>query len=170
MDARILVKGLGMLALISSLASLGIALGHAGEETRGIPRFPTPSARALADSKLAAEARHIDRNAVGGTLVARFLGAEFGMSEDAVLAQKESLGASWGNLTIAHTLAASDKPGMSVAQVLQLHERGMGWGQVAAGLGFNLGNAIRAVNEESRVARGSTKADGRVAPIRGYGF
>lgn len=170
MDARILVKGLGVLAFISSIAALGIALAHAGEGVRHIPRSSTPRALALADSKLAAEARHIDRISVGETLVARFLGAEFGMSEDAVVAQKESLGASWGNLTIAHTLAASDKPGMTVAQVLQLHDHGMGWGQVAAGLGFKLSDAIRAVNEESRVARGSCKADGRVMPIRGYWF
>jgi len=92
------------------------------------------------------------------------------MSEEAIIAQKQDLGTSWGNLTVAHTLAASDRQGMTVAQVLQLHDRGMGWGQVAAALRFELNDAVRAVNAERRVARGLMKPDGKAAPIGGDGF
>jgi hypothetical protein len=120
---------------------------------------------APADRELAARARDIDRASVGDTRVAGFLAAEFGMSEQAVITEKKDLGASWGNLTIAHTLAAGDNQGMTVAQVLQLHDRGMGWGQVAAGLRFKQDEAVRAVNAVSRVARGREKADGNAAPI-----
>ena len=91
-------------------------------------------------------------------------------SEEAIIAQKQDLGTSWGNLTVAHTLAASDRQGMTVAQVLQLHDRGMGWGQVAAALRFELNDAVRAVNAERRVARGLMKPDGKAAPIGGDGF
>jgi hypothetical protein len=97
------------------------------------------------------------------------LGAEFCVSEEAIVTERQDLGASWGNLTIAHTLAASDKQGMTVTQVLQLHDRGMGWGQIAAGLGFRLDDAVRAVNAESRVARGRVKADGRTVRIGAIG-
>jgi hypothetical protein len=99
--------------------------------------------------------------------VARDLGAEFGMSREAILAQKDDLHASWGNLTIAHTFAARDGGGMTVAQILQLHDRGMGWGQIAAGLRFNMRDAVTAVNAASGVARGITKADGKAVSAGG---
>jgi hypothetical protein len=45
----------------------------------------------------------------------------------------------------------------------------MGWGQVAAGLGLNLGSAVSSVNAESRVASGLERADGKVATMHGEG-
>jgi hypothetical protein len=161
----ILAKGFGALALMSAVTVLGAAAGRTGDGARRGSTRSSPQARASTDRTLAAKARSIDRASVGETHVAKFLGAEFGMSEEAIVTEKNDLGASWGNLTIAFTLAASDKQGMTPAQILDLHERGMGWGQVAAGLGFNLDDAVRAVNAESRVARGRTKADGKAAPI-----
>ncbi len=89
------------------------------------------------------------------------------MSREAILAQKDDLHTSWGNLTIAHTFAASDRGGMTVAQILQLHDRGMGWGQIAAGLRFNMRDAVTAVNVESRVVRGIKRADGKAVSIGG---
>lgn len=157
-----------MVLLITSVA--GIAFGHVGAGRRRAPVVPTPGACAFADWKLAAVAEGIDRASVGETRVASLLGLEFGMSEEAVAAQQGTLGASWGDLTIAHTFAASDKPGMTVAQMLQLHARGMGWGQVAAALRFQLADAVRAVTAESRVARGRAKPDGKVAWIESGGF
>jgi len=158
------------MALISAIMVLGTGIGHTGYGRGGGPRISTQQARSAADLYLAARARDIDRASVGETRVARFLGVEFGMSEEAIIAEKKDLGASWGNLTIAHTLAASDAQGMSVAQVLFLHDRGMGWGQIAAGLRFRLDDAAGAVNAESRVARGLEKADGKTARIGSDGF
>lgn len=163
MVPRILTYGLGAMAVLSALAVLGAADG------RPVPEWgpSTPKTRASADRKLAAQCRAINRASVGETRVANFLGAEFAVSEQAILEEKRTLGASWGNLTIAHTLASSDQHGMTVAQVLHLRDSGLGWGQVAAGLGMNLGDVIRAVTTEGRVAMGRAKADGHVAPVRG---
>jgi hypothetical protein len=124
----------------------------------------------LVDRELAAAAREIDRASVGQTRIATFLGAEVGMSPDAILAEQRDLRVSWGNLTVAHTLSASDRGGMTVAQVLFLHDRGMGWGQIAAGLRFKLVDAVQAVNAESLVARGRARADGKAARIAADGF
>ena len=102
---------------------------------------------------------------VGPSRVASFLADEFGITEETIIAQKQDLRVSWGNLTIAHTFAANDEEGVTVAQLVQLHHRGFGWGQVAASLGFGLDEAIRAVSSESRVARGRARADGMAARI-----
>jgi hypothetical protein len=159
---RILTYGLGAMAVISTLAVLGATDG------RPVPEWgpSTPKSRASADRILAAKSRDINRASVGETRVAAFLGAEFGMSEQEIVEERMALGASWGNFTIAHTLATSDKQGMTVAQVLQLHDSGLEWGQVAAGLGMNLDDVVRAVATETHVAMGRAHADGKVAPIR----
>ena len=57
----------------------------------------------------------------------------------------------------------------SVQQLMEMRDGGMGWGQIAAGLGLNLGSMVSAVKSESRVAEGQTKADGRVAVIHAQG-
>jgi len=167
---RGLARGLGVMALISIILTLGAAVGRTGYRPGHEPRTSTQQDRVSADRELAGMARDIDRASVGETRVAAFLGAEFGMSAAAILAERRDLGASWGNLTIAHTLSASDKQGMTPAQVLQLHVRGMGWGEVAAGLRFRLDDTIRAVRAVSRVARGLMKADGKAASISGDGL
>ena len=159
-----------VLAMITAVAVLGTAVGYTVDSPGHGSSISTPQSRTAADIALAAQATGINRASVGETRVAKFLGAEFGMSEGAITTQRNQLGASWGDLTIAHTLAASDEEGMTAAQILQLHDRGMGWGQVAAGLRFKLGDTVRAVSEESRVARGRAKANGRAAPIGRYGI
>jgi len=156
--------------LIATIVFLGTAVGNTGDGPAHGSRSSNSQARASADRELAAEARNINRASVGETHVARYLGVEFGIGEEAITAEKRDLGASWGNLTIAHTLAASDKQGMTVAQVLQLHDRGMEWCEVAAGLGLDLHDTVSAVNAESRVARGRATAAGKVMRIGAGGF
>jgi len=153
------------MALVSVLLPLGAAVGQAGNGRGQGPHASTEQDRVSADHEMAAAAREIDRASVGETRVATFLAAELGTSAEAVLAERRDLRVSWGNLTIAHTLSASDRGGMTVAQVLLLHDRGMGWGQVAAGLRLTLADAVLAVRAESRVARGRERADGKMAPI-----
>ena len=169
MVSRIFGIGLGVMALISAITVFWTAVGN----TRDRPGLGSGSSTrqvcASADRELDAKVRDIDRASVGETGVAGFLAADLGVSEEAITAEKRALGASWGDLTIAHTLAASDMQGMTAAQVLQLHDRGMGWGQVAAGLHFKLDDVVRAVNDESRVASGRAKADGKMTQIAGNG-
>src|SRR5690242_21895752 len=101
---RGLARGLAGMALISVLLPLGAVVGHAGSRRGG--RASTQRERVSVDRQLAAAAREIDRASVGETRVAAFLGAEFGMSTEAILAEQRDLRVSWGNLTVAHTLSA----------------------------------------------------------------
>jgi len=158
------------MALVSAAVVFATGIGPTRHGRGDGPRISTLETRLAADLDLAATARDIDRASVGETPVARFLGVEFGMSTEAILAEKRAVGASWGDLTIAHTLVASDTRCMAVSQVLHLHDLGMGWGQIVAGLRFRLDDAVKAVNAESRVARGLQKADGRIARIRADGL
>jgi hypothetical protein len=155
------------LGVTAMCTSLGMVVGYPGAGAGHHSERVSALGCASVDRELFAKARGIDRAAVGVNHVASRLAAEFGMSEDAIVAQRENLRTSWGNLTIAHTFAVSDKGGMTVAEILQLHDRGMGWGQIASGLRFKLDGAVRAVSVESRVARGRAKADGKTARIGG---
>ena len=98
---------------------------------------------------------------------AKNVAAEFGTTSQAIMDEKNELKASWGNLMIAHTLASNTTSGMSVAQLMELKSSGMGWGQIAAGLGLDLGSVVSAVKSEARVANGTAHADGHVAVIHG---
>lgn len=128
-------------------------------------------ARQNAEAKMdaAVKAVNAEAQAKGDAQVAARLAAEFGMTAEALLAEKQSLDASWGQLVIAHSLIANSATAVTVENLIQLHQEGTGWGQIAAGLGLRLGDAVSAIRAESRVAAGLAKADGRVAAIRGEG-
>jgi hypothetical protein len=128
-------------------------------------------ARQNAEAKMDAAVKAVDAEAQanGDAKIAARLAAEFGMTAEALLAEKQSLGVSWGQLMIAHSLMANSATVVTAENLLQLREEGAGWGQIAAGLGLRLGDAVSAIRAESRVATGLAKADGRVATIRGEG-
>ncbi len=127
------------------------------------------TARHKADARLQATAQRVDRVNAAAQMMAQRLAGEFGGTADAMLDQQAELDASWGELWIAHTLKASAQTSLTAAQLVTLHEEGNGWGEIAAGLGLNLGDAVSAVKAESRVASGDVTADGRVAAIGGEG-
>lgn len=128
-------------------------------------------ALAKAEAQLQLTARRVDAGAEaqGNTVVAKRLATEFGMSTEALLAEKAALGVSWGHLMIAHALDANATTDVTVEQLITMHAEGMGWGRIAAGLGIELGSAVSSVNAEARVAQGLAKADGRVSAMRGEG-
>jgi hypothetical protein len=127
-------------------------------------------ARAKAEAKLEASAKKTDAEAQRGEgRVAERLAVEFGMTADALMAEKQELGCSWGELMIAHSLDANTTTEITTAQLVQLRKDGTGWGQIAAGLGLKLGEAVSAAQAESRVAAGLAKPDGKVAVIHGEG-
>src|SRR5437899_10397045 len=70
---------------------------------------------------------------------------------------------------IALALSANAKASVTAEQLLQLRADHMGWGQIAAGLGLDLGDAVSAAKAEARVAAGLAKPDRRVAVIHGEG-
>lgn len=123
-------------------------------------------ARAKADTKLGAAAKKADANAAskGEATVAARLAAEFGMTADDLSAERQSLGCPWGELMIAHSLRAMSTTEISVPDLLELR-KDTGWGQIAAGLGLKLGEAVGAVQAEERVAAGLAEPDGKVAAI-----
>ena len=70
---------------------------------------------------------------------------------------------------IAHTLMSNASAEVTARQVFDLRTEGMGWGQIAHGMGLKLGPSLTAVKSEARVARGLEKADGKVSTIAGPG-
>src|SRR5207244_1169896 len=117
------------------------------------------AARAKAEARLEASAKRADdeAKATGDAKVAARLATEFGMTAEALMAEKNDLSTSWGQLMIAHSLAANSKTDLTVAQLIQLRGE-MGWGQIAAGLGLKLGETVSAVRAESKVATGTATA------------
>ena len=125
---------------------------------------------ASADAKLEAGAKAVNAEAEKGEdQVATRLAGEFGMTAEAMTEEKSSFDCGWGELMVAHTLAANAGADVTVEQLFAMRKDGEGWGRIAAGLGFNLGQAVSAVKAEGRVANGLAKADGHVAVIHGPG-
>jgi hypothetical protein len=147
------------------------AATHAGDVVAGIrERAARVNEKATMkwDSDVAASVEQADRaGAADGQQIATRLGTEFGVSPDAITAEKSDLHTSWGELMIAHTLMANSTTDVTAKDLFDLRAQGMGWGQIAIGMGFRLGDAISAVKAEGRVASGLDKADGKVAAIRG---
>lgn len=164
-------RSIGFLIVLAMLAFVGSALGQSTDEVKQKAAKVSSKARSSADKKMEASAKDLDRVVIsdGEDKVAARLGTQFGMTPEAITAEKNQLATSWGNLTIAHTLAANAKGDITVAQLVQMHDSGMGWGQIAAGLGFKLGETISAVRAEDRVAKGLSKPSGKVATIHGEG-
>jgi hypothetical protein len=99
-------------------------------------------AQGEAQAKLDAVAQKVDAVAAksGDAKLSSQLAGELGTSPATLL--EERADASWGALVIAHRLAASaDVP---ASALLDLHEDGMGWGTIAAGLGFSTSQAVQA--------------------------
>jgi len=144
---------------------------HAREAIEKRAAKVSAQAKAKAETELTTTADQVNKSASveGEATVATRLAAEFGMTPDALTAEKKTLDVSWGQLMIAHAIDANTKSGVTVEQLVTMNKDGMGWGQIAAGLGLQLGSVVSSVNAESRVAHGLDKADGHVAAMRGDG-
>jgi hypothetical protein len=82
-----------------------------------------------------------------------------------MMSERGSMDVGLGDLVIAHTLKANAKNEVTTEQLFQLRQEGMGWGQIAYGMGFNLDATTTAVRSEADVASGTLKTDGKVALI-----
>jgi len=129
------------------------------------------NACAQADAKMSTTVNNVNAEARqdGSSRVAGRLAGEFRTSAEALAAERNQLDASWGDLTVAHTIAANSKTAVTADQLLQLRSEGTSWGRLAAGLGLELGSVVSAVRTEGRVATGLVAADGRVSAIHGEG-
>jgi hypothetical protein len=127
-------------------------------------------ARADADAKLEATEKTVDSDAEKGEdKVANRLATEFKTTAQVMMDEKTKYGTGWGSLMIANTLMANAKGGVTLDQLFALRTSGEGWGQIAAGLGMKLGDAVKAANAGEHVANGMTKP-GAVPAIHGDGL
>ena len=161
----------GTSASTSTSADAGADVSQLRERIEKKSERTSAQVRAKAETRLDAAAQGVEKTAAGqgDEKVAGRLAAEFGTTTQAMLDEKQALGASWGNLMIAHTLASNASTDVTVEQLMQMKSDGMGWGKIAAGLGLNLGSVVSSVGAEGRVANGLTKPDGKVAVIHGEG-
>jgi hypothetical protein len=120
-----------------------------------------------AEARLRAISRSIDEVAsrLGETQVAARMATEFGLSSVTARNEVEATGTTWGDWTIAHTLDASAGGNLDASDLLAMHEEGLGWGEISAGLMLDPSQAASAVQAELDVASGLARADGRVATI-----
>ena len=118
------------------------------------------------ETRLASFADQIDLEAGSASnTVAQRLSAEFGVNVPDLAVEHERTHASWGDLMIAHTLQSNARFAISPAQIFELHQGGMAWTMVAHGLGLSVEPFVSAVENETRVALGQDKADGKVPAI-----
>jgi hypothetical protein len=124
-----------------------------------------PKVCADTDQKLQGTVRAIDKEASknGDRVVSARMFAEFRVPVETIQAERTRLSASWGELVVAHTLRAN-APGVTIDQLFDMRAEGLGWGQIAFGLGLSQKEVADAVRAEGRVVRGQSKPDGTPSP------
>jgi len=124
--------------------------------------------RADVDKKLDEIEKQIENETIakGDATVAGRISGEFGLTADALTAERSQYSRGWGELLVAHTILANTKAPITMADVFQLRSQGTGWGVIAAGLDLKLGEVVAAVRTEGRVATGLAKGDGKPAMIQ----
>ena len=136
------------------------------EEIRTRAREMPASKRESVEKQLVTSSKRVDTDAakLGEIPVRDRLAAEFGMEPETLAAQREHFGMGWGELMMAHTLVANANGELTIEQIDALRREGLGWGELAHGLGLNTTGFVTAVKNEVSVARGTAKPDGK-APV-----
>jgi len=123
--------------------------------------------RDRAEARLAVTSRKVNAHAArtGDEKMAETLGNEFGVAPTVLLDEKRDLGVTWAEVMIAHVLGANSHFA-SPREIVEIERQGLGWGQIAAGMGFGLRETVRAAQRECRVAIGTSKAGSGIAVLR----
>ena len=124
------------------------------------------------ETKVGANIKSVDTEAAKeGSKVPDRLAKQLGITPDALVAEKAKFNAGFGELMIAHLLLSNEKSTSTVTldDLFKLHQDGMGWGQIAHGMGLKLGDLVSAANSVERVATGKGKVDTKTPRIRGEG-
>lgn len=121
-----------------------------------------PDEGSKAEQQLESAAKDLDSDAAqkGDAAVASRLATRFGLTTDELLSDRSKLGGGWGEVLIAQTLISDSKSGLTIDQVQTLRSEGMGWGQIARGMGVKLGTVVRAVKSEAGSDKGAPKSGG----------
>jgi hypothetical protein len=124
-----------------------------------------------ATAAIDAAVNDVEKNAAtdGDQKIAERLGGEFGVTPETLIGEKNDLKVSWGQLMLARTLTANSAAELSTRQMFDLRNEGMSWPQIASGMGLKLGEVLNAAKAEAKVAKGLSKADGKVAVVHGEG-
>lgn len=93
--------------------------------------------------------------------VAGRLAAEFGGMPEQYLGEKERLKTGWGELSIAHTILSNVQTTVTIDQLYDLRQEGLGWGQIAHGFDMNVGDFVKTAHAKGRAAVGTPGAVGR---------
>ena len=161
---RVTGGGVGVLPRVDGPASTTPDVGLQGVKDRAT-WAPTDICEDT-DKKLEGTVRGIDKEASknGERLVMARIAAQFRVPAETILSEKTRLGASWGELAVAHTLLASAR-GVTVDQLFDMRAEGMGWGRISYGLGFKQKDVTTAVQTEAKVMRGQSKPNGTPTKI-----
>lgn len=87
--------------------------------------------------------------------VAGRLAAQFGGIPELYVGEHDRLKAGWGEIAIAHTLLANAKTTVTIDQLFDLRQEGLGWGQIAHGLDLNVGDFVRMARANGHAAVGA---------------
>ncbi len=122
------------------------------------------------EAKLEVSTKSVDASATkeGDQKVADRLAQEFGVTSETLMQEKSQFNVGWGQLTVAHTLMGNATTPVTLQQLFDMRTSGMGWGQIAHGMGLKLGEVVSAVQSEGRVATGRSKPAPRSAKPTPY--
>jgi len=87
--------------------------------------------------------------------VAGRLAAEFGGVPELYAGEHDRLKGGWGDLAIAHTVLANAKTTVTIDQLYDLRQEGLGWGQIAHGLDLSLGEFVKMAHSNGKSAVGA---------------
>ncbi|HEU4724150.1 MAG TPA: hypothetical protein VFU59_02515 [Candidatus Eisenbacteria bacterium] len=93
--------------------------------------------------------------------VAGRLAAEYGGIPELYLGEKERLKTGWGDLSIAHAILQGAKTTVTIDQLYDLRQEGLGWGQIAHGLDLNVGELVKTAHAKGRSAVGAPEGAGK---------
>jgi len=162
---------LGLAGMIAASAGRADASGSRAIRPPSSPEIKTHAiseekrliAEAQLDSCVAKVEKTVSRQ--GEDVVAARMGRELGMEPAALIRQQAELECFLGDLLIAHSLLANAQTTLNARQIVALHDGGMGWADIALGLGLRLHHVVRALINETRVAAGLSRGDGKVATM-----
>jgi hypothetical protein len=116
-----------------------------------------PKEKEMSEKSLKETAAQVDASSAKKEKVevAGRLAAEFGGIPELYLGEHDRLKTGWGELAIAHTLLAGAKTTVTIDQLFDLRQEGLGWGQIAHGLDLNVGEFTRTAQAKGRAATGA---------------
>jgi hypothetical protein len=128
--------------------------------------FGLNEAQARMQNDVTIEATRLDQAAIQNqTRLVDRLATEFGMTSRSLRNEQRTLNATWGDLILAHTLAASSDGNATVETLMQLRARGANWATIASDMGFSLEDVVAAMRLETQAATGMVKGDGRLTTL-----